>query len=47
MTNTPNDWHAAFRDAIRLTFASSLSSLSFSFELPLNSQPLRIDALRG
>ncbi|MDR2376498.1 MAG: hypothetical protein LBD96_08685 [Treponema sp.] len=39
------DWHAAFRDGIQLTFFRSRHFLSYDFELPLNSQPLRIDAL--
>ncbi|MDR0670184.1 MAG: hypothetical protein LBF95_08895, partial [Treponema sp.] len=41
----PHDWHAAFRDAIRLTFFPYLHVLSFEFEHPLNTEPLRIDAV--
>jgi hypothetical protein len=41
----PKDWHAAFRDGIRLTFFSYRQALSFEFEKPLNTEPLRIDAI--
>jgi hypothetical protein len=47
--NTPRqntiDWHAAFRDGIQLTFYPYRHVLSFEFEHPLNTEPLRIDAV--
>ncbi|MDR1637737.1 MAG: hypothetical protein LBR93_10435, partial [Treponema sp.] len=42
---SPIDWHAAFRDGIRLTFYPYRDVLSFEFEHPLNTEPLRIDAV--
>jgi hypothetical protein len=41
----PVDWHAAFRDGIQLAFLPYRRSLSFEFEYPLNTEPLRIDAV--
>jgi hypothetical protein len=41
----PITWHTAFRDGIQLTFLPFRHSLSFEFEYPLNTEPLRIDAV--
>jgi hypothetical protein len=41
----PITWHTAFRDGIRLTFFPYRHLLSFQFEYPLNTEPLRIDAV--
>jgi hypothetical protein len=41
----PIDWHAGFRDGIQLALHPYRDSLRFEFEHPLNSQPLRIDAV--
>ncbi|MDR2746641.1 MAG: hypothetical protein LBB77_04260, partial [Treponema sp.] len=41
----PITWHTAFRDGIRLTFLPYRDVLSFEFEYPLNTEPLRIDAV--
>jgi hypothetical protein len=41
----PIDWHAAFREGIQLALYPYRDSLRFEFEHPLNSQPLRIDAI--
>ncbi|MDR0710617.1 MAG: hypothetical protein LBF77_11190 [Spirochaetaceae bacterium] len=41
----PVTWHTAFRDVIRLTLYPYRHSLDFIFEHPLNSEPLRIDAV--
>ncbi|MDR0561257.1 MAG: hypothetical protein LBG73_01035 [Spirochaetaceae bacterium] len=38
-------WHTAFFDAIRLELEDYLPGLTFSFELPLGAEPLRIDAV--
>jgi hypothetical protein len=38
-------WHTAFFDAIRLELEAYRQYLTFAFELPLNAEPLRIDAL--
>jgi hypothetical protein len=43
--NGPVTWHAAFRDGIQLTFLPYRHVLSFEFEYPLNTEPLRIDAV--
>jgi hypothetical protein len=37
------DWHSAFRDVIQLALYQYRDDLSFEFEHPLNSEPLRID----
>jgi hypothetical protein len=39
------DWHAGFREGIQLALHPYRDSLRFEFEHPLNSQPLRIDAV--
>jgi hypothetical protein len=39
------DWHAAFRDAIRLEFLDYIEFLRFEFEHCLSTQPLKIDAV--
>jgi hypothetical protein len=39
------DWHAGFREGIQLALHPYRDNLRFEFEHPLNSQPLRIDAL--
>jgi hypothetical protein len=41
----PIDWHAGFRDGIQLALYPYRNILRFEFEHPLNSQPLRIDAV--
>jgi hypothetical protein len=41
----PIAWHSAFRDVIQLALYPYRNSLSFVFEHPLNSEPLRIDAV--
>jgi hypothetical protein len=41
----PITWHTAFRDGIQLTFLPYRNVLSFEFEYPLNTEPLRIDAV--
>jgi hypothetical protein len=41
----PITWHSAFRDGIQLTFLPYRDVLSFEFEYPLNTEPLRIDAV--
>jgi hypothetical protein len=41
----PITWHTAFRDGIQLTFLPYRKVLSFEFEYPLNTEPLRIDAV--
>jgi hypothetical protein len=41
----PIDWHAGFREGIQLALFPYRDSLRFEFEHPLNSQPLRIDAV--
>ncbi|MDR3146779.1 MAG: hypothetical protein LBU00_00200 [Treponema sp.] len=41
----PITWHTAFRDGIQLTFLPYRDVLSFEFECPLNTEPLRIDAV--
>jgi hypothetical protein len=41
----PVTWHAAFRDGIRLALFPYRDVLSFEFEHPLNTEPLRIDAV--
>ncbi|MDR3147518.1 MAG: hypothetical protein LBU00_03965 [Treponema sp.] len=43
--NDPITWHTAFRDGIRLTFLPYREVLNFEFEYPLNTEPLRIDAV--
>jgi hypothetical protein len=43
--NSPITWHTAFRDGIQLTFLPYRDVLSFEFEYPLNTEPLRIDAV--
>ncbi|MDR3147427.1 MAG: hypothetical protein LBU00_03500, partial [Treponema sp.] len=43
--NNPITWHSAFRDGIQLTFLPYRDVLSFEFEYPLNTEPLRIDAV--
>jgi hypothetical protein len=43
--SSPIDWHAGFREGIQLALYPYRDSLSFEFEHPLNSQPLRIDAV--
>ncbi|MDR3146905.1 MAG: hypothetical protein LBU00_00845, partial [Treponema sp.] len=42
---SPITWHTAFRDGIQLTFLPYRDVLSFEFEYPLNTEPLRIDAV--
>jgi hypothetical protein len=41
----PVTWHTAFYDAIRLEFYQYRDVLSFEFEYPLNTEPLRIDVV--
>ncbi|MDR0642231.1 MAG: hypothetical protein LBG07_07215 [Treponema sp.] len=41
----PITWHTAFRDGIQLTFFPYRHLLQFVFEYPLNTEPLRIDAV--
>ncbi|MDR3147482.1 MAG: hypothetical protein LBU00_03785, partial [Treponema sp.] len=43
--DNPITWHTAFRDGIQLTFLPYRDVLSFEFEYPLNTEPLRIDAV--
>jgi hypothetical protein len=42
---SPITWHTAVRDGIQLTFFPYRDVLSFEFEYPLNTEPLRIDAV--
>jgi hypothetical protein len=39
------DWHAAFREALKLEFDDYLDVLDFEFEHQLNTKPLQIDAV--
>jgi hypothetical protein len=39
------DWHAAFREALRLEFDEYSDVLDFEFEHQLNTKPLQIDAV--
>ncbi|MDR0403325.1 MAG: hypothetical protein LBH35_07035, partial [Treponema sp.] len=41
----PVTWHTAFYDAIRLELYQYRDVLSFEFEHPLNTEPLRIDVV--
>lgn len=38
-------WHPAFRSAIKLEFEEYLDALDFQFETPLNTEPLKVDAI--
>jgi hypothetical protein len=41
----PINWHSAFRDGLQLAFLPYRRVLGFEFEYPLNTEPLRIDAV--